>query len=433
MMPTVLVVDDDKAVQDLLVDLLEERGYATRTARDGRQVLAEVVREPVQLVILDVLIPHMNGFAVIEQIRATPELRDLPVIMISGIYRSRNHRADMASRFGIIEYFDKPLQTSKLLDLVDQVVKGAGAEPVLLGGVTGEPTQEKTDEPVLLEEVREPLLDTEPPPAAGLDVDAELVDIETEHEKDLVESEARESFRTSAFVLQGYIKKTPVVAVLGKLWHQRVTGALLLRRDKIKKIVYLERGDPYLVKSNLVSECLGQVLMRERLITREQCELSIERMRDSGQKQGEILVAMGALTEKNLSFALDLQLETKLFETFAWSDGEFRFNSSVPLAASGARMQSSGAAVVVEGIRRTFDETRLRRLMLPVLDVPLVFAEGAHDFAAMRFTQREAEAISAITPPKTTRVLLESLPLDPVDALRVVYSLIALEILKPAA
>ncbi len=423
-MPTVLVVDDDKAVQDLLTDLLKEHGYRVRTARDGRQVLAELQREPADLVILDVLIPHLNGFAVIEQIRATPTLRELPVIMISGIYRSRNHRSDLASRFGIIEYFDKPLPITALIDLVDRVLKGDTALPVLL---KGEPTQ-TANAPVLLDAAKD-----ERPAAAGPDLDAKLVDLEAQHEKDLVESEARESFRTSAFVLQGHIKKTPVVGVLGKLWHQKATGALLLRRDNIKKIVYLERGDPYLAKSNLVSECLGQILMRERLISREQCELSVERMRTSGQKQGEILVALGALTEKNLTFALDLQLETKLFETFTWPDGEYRFNSSVPPAVSGTRMQASGAAVVVEGIRRTFDETRLRRLMLPVLDVPLAFTEVGHDFAVMRFTGREVEAIASIAPPKTTRALLESLPLDPVDGLRVVYSLIALDLLKPAA
>ena len=57
---------------------------------------------------------------------------------------------------------------------------------------------------------------------------------------------------------------------------------------------------------------------------------------DSGRRQGEILVEMRCITQKNLEFALELQFETKLYETFLWTSGEYRFNAAAPAAAADA-------------------------------------------------------------------------------------------------
>ncbi len=466
-MPRILVVDDDRTIQEMLVELLDELGYEVHTCRDGKQVLNELTRQPFDLMILDVLIPHQNGFVLIEKLRQHPDLEDLPVIMISGIYRSRNHRTEMTARFKVIEYLDKPLHTDRLVSLVQGVLgkparrarpKPAPVEPELSGEWVdpadiidvSEPSQAKSvsrrpqpaAEPVALAKAKQEPVPLERPKrreslsrarAAEPPPDDKLVDLSAKQEKRAVEDEARREYRPSAFVLQGSLAKTPVVAVLGKLWHERASGGLLLRNAKVKKIVYLRRGNPLLVKSNLVSECLGQILLRERLISKQECEASIAAMKKGGARQGEVLVQMGCLTPKNLEFALELQLETKLYETFLWDDGEYRFNHSVDLPKVQEKEGWTGPAIVAEGIRRTFDETRLRSLMLPVIDVPLAFAEATNDLALLGLTEREQKAVSAIVPGKSTRELLDHLPVDPPEALRLIYTLVALELLKPAA
>ena len=92
----------------------------------------------------------------------------------------------------------------------------------------------------------------------------------------------------------------------------------------------------------------------------------------------------------------------------------------------------SGAALIVEGIRRTFDETRLRSLMLAVLDVPLRLRDANVDFAPLRLNTAEREALAAMKLPATTRTLVETAPLSPPEALRLLYTLIALELCVPA-
>ena len=419
-MPKILVVDDDRAVQTMLVDLLEERGYEVDTSRNGRQALERLREGDIDMLLLDVLIPHINGFALLEQLRAEAELTDLPVIMMSGIYRSRNHRSEMAQRFGVIEYLDKPLQPTQLLALVEEAV-GPGQKK--------QRRSTERDEVSVVEETPH----IERASAAPLSPREErLVEPEAREEKAEVEAAAREEFKQSAFLLQGSIKKTPVAPVLGKLWRQKETGALLLRNDKVKKIIYMDAGEVVAVKSNLVSECLGRLLVRERLITADQCTESIKRMKSSGKRQGQVLVEMNVVTEKNLQFGLEMQLETKLFEVFLWDAGEYRFNSSIaPELRDGVQIEWRGGSLIVEGIRRAFDETRLRSLMVPILDVPLTYRDPHINLAGLRFTKLELDALKQLRDGRTTRELLGTMPLDPPDALRVIYSLIALDLIIP--
>lgn len=451
-MPRILVVDDDRAIQSMLADALEERGYAVQTARTGREALAVFDEgDTPDLLILDVLIPHINGFALVEQLRQRPELRELPIIMISGIYRARNHRSEMTGTYGVLEYLDKPLKLEPLLELVVAAVGDGGTAPATESATatatTAEPAPSATeasedDEPSPFDlaearfaresrsEARAAAADDWPHQDDSLPEDA-FVEPSAEVEKMEVERSARSEFKQSAFLFQGSIRKTPVAEVVGSLWSQRKSGALLLRRDRVKKILYIRDGSPYHVKSNLVSECLGRLLVSERLITPEQCDASIREMKRTGKRQGELLVEMNSISPKNLSFALELQMETKLFEPFAWRNGEYRFNPTAKLPEMFQPIEFTGAAFVVEGVRRAYDETRLRGQMLPILQVPLKWAVKHPDFDALKLTRRELTAARRIQNGMNTEEMLSSLSVHPPDALRIVYSLISLKMLEP--
>ena len=80
---TILVVDDDDANRDLLDRRLKRLGYGVRTASDGRQGLAVLREEGADLVLLDLMMPELNGYDVLEACRADERLRDIPIIMIS--------------------------------------------------------------------------------------------------------------------------------------------------------------------------------------------------------------------------------------------------------------------------------------------------------------------------------------------------------------
>jgi len=171
--------------------------------------------------------------------------------------------------------------------------------------------------------------------------------------------------------------------------------------------------------------------VRERLISTAQCEDSIERMRQEGTRQGEVLVSMGAMTHKNLKFALELQLEAKLFDAFRWQEGEYRFNEALALPKAGSRLEWQDGALVVEGIRQTFDEARVRSIMLPSYELSLNWTGKPPSMLSLGLTAREAISIDRLQLPQTTEMILNTTPLAPADSLRVIYSLVALQLLAP--
>lgn len=81
----VLVVDDTEANRDLLVRRLQRQGHAADTAEDGLQALARLAAQPYDLVLLDIMMPELNGYEVLERMRADPALRAVPVILISAL------------------------------------------------------------------------------------------------------------------------------------------------------------------------------------------------------------------------------------------------------------------------------------------------------------------------------------------------------------
>ena len=107
---TVLVVDDDPNSLDIAARLLQRQGYRTRTASDGESCLRIATSEPIDLVLLDVMMPGMDGFAVCAALRAAG-LR-LPIILLTA-------KDDMDTRLegmqqGVSEFLTKPINTHEL-------------------------------------------------------------------------------------------------------------------------------------------------------------------------------------------------------------------------------------------------------------------------------------------------------------------------------
>ncbi len=81
----ILVVDDDARNREILERRLEREGFSAASEPDGRSALDRLRREPFDLVLLDIFMPQMSGFQVLEAMKASPELRDLPVIVLSAV------------------------------------------------------------------------------------------------------------------------------------------------------------------------------------------------------------------------------------------------------------------------------------------------------------------------------------------------------------
>lgn len=105
-----LVVDDDRINRELLMHLFE-RDYHISTAGSGREALDMLKADPtIDLVMLDIMMPHMSGLEVLSEIRETPETRNLPVILISAMANTRDVVNGL--RLGANDYITKPVDVS---------------------------------------------------------------------------------------------------------------------------------------------------------------------------------------------------------------------------------------------------------------------------------------------------------------------------------
>lgn len=82
-----LVVDDNSGNRDLLREMLEQQGHTVAAVASGQEALAVLAREPFDLVLLDVLMPEMDGFAVLQRLKSDDRLRHIPVVMVSALDR----------------------------------------------------------------------------------------------------------------------------------------------------------------------------------------------------------------------------------------------------------------------------------------------------------------------------------------------------------
>ena len=103
---SILVVDDNPENRDILVRHLHRQGYASLTAENGRQALDIVNTQPIDLVLLDLMMPEISGMEVLERIQQDPNLQDLPVVVITAL--DEWDSIGKCIELGAVDYLVKP-------------------------------------------------------------------------------------------------------------------------------------------------------------------------------------------------------------------------------------------------------------------------------------------------------------------------------------
>ncbi|MBY0269496.1 MAG: response regulator [Burkholderiales bacterium] len=121
----VLIVEDEESILLSLEFLLGKEGYAVTTARDGAAALREVQARPPDLVLLDVMLPLIDGFELCRLIRENPALRGTRIMLVTA--RGRETEIARGLALGADAYLTKPFSTRDLMDKVRGLLSGNGA------------------------------------------------------------------------------------------------------------------------------------------------------------------------------------------------------------------------------------------------------------------------------------------------------------------
>ncbi len=119
--PTVLVVDDEPNIVETLQDRLEMSGYHVLTAVNGEEGLEQATKESPDVVLLDIMMPVMDGLDMLERLRQTSNNTDIPVIMLSACSQAQD--IARAKAFGIEDYIVKPFDLGELMVKIDSVLE----------------------------------------------------------------------------------------------------------------------------------------------------------------------------------------------------------------------------------------------------------------------------------------------------------------------
>lgn len=110
---TILIVDDQQDLARMLAQLLEDAGYSTRTAADGREALAAILADPPDLLVTDVNMPEIDGFELAAMLKADPATATIPIIMLSAQDGRGSKLVGLES--GAEDYLGKPVDPAELL------------------------------------------------------------------------------------------------------------------------------------------------------------------------------------------------------------------------------------------------------------------------------------------------------------------------------
>jgi len=114
----ILIVEDEESLLKLESILLTSKGYEVRGVANGQAALEAIAEEKPDLVLLDIMLPEIDGFEVCQRIKADPETRDLPVIMLT----AKKSRDDMArgEKVGADWYITKPFKSAMVIETIQR-------------------------------------------------------------------------------------------------------------------------------------------------------------------------------------------------------------------------------------------------------------------------------------------------------------------------
>jgi CheY-like chemotaxis protein len=129
----ILVVDDDPDMRDALEIILESGGYTVAMAEDGEQCLVKLKEEQPDLILLDLLMPKMDGFEVCKTLKDPRYAKygDVPIIILSSVQEGvsqRRYELETGVQLDVDDYVEKPIESSVLLERVGKIIKRIGKE-----------------------------------------------------------------------------------------------------------------------------------------------------------------------------------------------------------------------------------------------------------------------------------------------------------------
>jgi DNA-binding response OmpR family regulator len=467
----VLVIDDSPTITKVVQLVLTKAGYQVQTAVDGEQGLVSVRSQRPELILLDFVMPRMNGYQFCRELTADAKLRDIPVILMSAKGDQVGER--FVKVMGIVDYITKPFSPEAITAVVQHTIgKYATGDrdddnPSL---VTGEDLAATDDadrahaRSAALGALRVQLTDVVSARVAALfqlvtaaarpasegasrDSDSSITP-----DAAAIADAARAALDDNALGhmlgsidlglfgeglpgLRGDLRVVPLAEVLQLLDVQEQSGALTVERSGARVDIFFRRGrvDQAIADGVPDEFLLGRFVVDAELMARPDFDSFLE-SRQSGNTKliGQQLVKLGYLAETDLKACLTRQSSELIYEILRWRHGRFRFAAGVelPPAVIDAALALDVEAVLMEGYRRV-DEWHLIERAIDNFDV--VFLRNEDSVAQMgrgRLTREELAVLELVNGKNTVKDIIRKSRMGSFEVSKMLYRLLSIKLVR---
>jgi DNA-binding response OmpR family regulator len=434
----ILVIDDSPTITKVVQLVLTKAGYQVDTAPDGEAGLAAVRATRPDVILLDFVMPKMNGYQFCRELTADAKLRDIPVVLMSAKGDQVGER--FVKVMGIVDYITKPFSPDAITAVVQHTIGKYGQtrdsddNPSL---VTGEDLA-TTDEIDRAEARRTALAHLRYSivhlisPEAGLRQAAEIALDDAALIRMLGTVDLGLLAETSPG-LRGDLRVVPLAEVLQLLDVQEQSGVLTVERSGARVEIYFRRGRvDQAIASGVPDEfLLGRFVLDAALMQRAEFEAVLE-ARPAHKLIGQQLVALDHLTEADLKSCLTRQSSELIYEILRWRHGRFRFAAGLELPPSviDAALALDVEAVLMEGYRRV-DEWHLIERAIDNFDI--VFLRNEDSVAQMgrgRLTRDELAVLELVNGKNTVKEIVRKSRMGSFDVSKMLYRLLSIKLVR---
>jgi DNA-binding response OmpR family regulator len=459
----VLVIDDSPTITKVVQLVLTKAGYQVQTAMDGEQGLVAVRAQRPELILLDFVMPRMNGYQFCRELTADAKLRDIPVILMSAKGDQVGER--FVKVMGIVDYITKPFSPEAITAVVQHTIgkySGPGHDEENPSLVTGEDLAATDDadrahaRTAALAQLRTQISDVVSARVAALfalaesatDADAK-VNTDAAAIADAVRAALDDASLSRMFGsidlglfgegmpgLRGDLRVVPLAEVLQLLDVQEQSGVLTVERAEARVDIYFRRGrvDQAIADGVPDEFLLGRFVLDAELMTRGDFEGFLEsRLDHTGAKLiGTQLVKLQHLSETDLKSCLTRQSSELIYEILRWRHGRFRFSAGMelPPPVIDAALGLDVEAVLMEGYRRV-DEWHLIERAIDNFDV--VFLRNEDSVAQMgrgRLTREELAVLELVNGKNTVKDIVRKSRMGSFEVSKMLYRLLSIKLVR---
>ncbi|MFO8037313.1 MAG: response regulator [Anaerolineales bacterium] len=122
----IVIVDDDPDILEGIISILETQEYRLETARDGIKCMEIIKEEKPDLLILDLLMPRMDGWGVIREVRNDPHFSDMPIMILTTVIEDasrRRYELETGVSMDVQKYIEKPAKPTELLQSIENLLQ----------------------------------------------------------------------------------------------------------------------------------------------------------------------------------------------------------------------------------------------------------------------------------------------------------------------